>query len=173
MGVNHGGRRTGAGRPKGSGKYKDSTQVMRVPVGMTDQIAAYIETKGYQLPLYSNKVSAGFPSPADDHIESQLDLNSYLIKNPSSTFFVRVAGESMKNAGIFPGDILVVDRSLKPSVGRVVIVALDGELTVKRLQKENNVLYLMPENPDYKPIVVSELQEVNIWGVVTNVIHAL
>ena len=173
MSKGHGGKRTGAGRPKGSGKYKDSTQVMRVPVGMLDQVTDYIESKGYQLPLYSSKVSAGFPSPADDHIEAQLDLNSYLVKNPSSTFFVRVAGESMKNAGIFPGDILIVDRSLNPTIGKVVIVALDGELTVKRLKKENGTLYLMPENPEYHPIAVGEMQDLNVWGVVTNVIHAL
>ncbi len=87
MGQGHGGKRSGAGRPKGSGKYSDSTQVMRIPVGMIDQVTTYIESKGYRLPLYSSKVSAGFPSPADDHIEAQLDLNSYLVKNPSSTFF--------------------------------------------------------------------------------------
>ena len=169
----HGGKRVGAGRPKGSGKYGGATQVIRVPVAMSDKIATFIQTKGYQLPLYSNKVSAGLPSSADDHIEAQLDLNSYLIKNPSSTFLVRVSGESMKNAGIFPNDILIVDRSLKPAIGKVVVVALDGELTVKRLAKTQGKLYLMPENPDFSPISVKALQALNVYGVVTNVIHAL
>ena len=169
----HGGKRSGAGRPKGSGKYQDSTQVMRIPVGMVDQVLSYIQTKGFQLPLYGSHVSAGFPSPADDHVEAELDLNSHLVKNPASTFFVRASGESMKNAGIFSGDILVVDRSIKPIDGKVVVVAIDGELTVKRLKKENRALYFMPENPDFKPIAVKELQDVHIWGVVTNVIHAL
>lgn len=173
MSTGHGGKRTGAGRPKGSGKYKERTQVMRIPMGLVDQVVSYLESKGYQLPMYSNKVSAGFPLPADDHIEAQLDLNTHLIKNPSSTFLVRVAGESMRDAGIFPNDILVVDRSIKPKEGKVVVVALDGELTVKRLQKQAGQLFLMPENPEYKPIAVGELQELNVWGVVTNVIHAL
>ncbi len=171
--MNHGGKRIGAGRKSGSGQYQDVTKVMRVPVGMLAQVQSYIKTKGHRLPLYSNKVSAGFPSPADDHIEAQLDLNSYLIKNPASTFFVKVSGESMKDVGIFPGDILIVDRSLNPINGKIVIAVVDGELTVKRLKKEKNQLLLMPENKDFKPIVIKELQDVSIWGVVTNVIHAL
>lgn len=173
MSTTHGGQRKGAGRPKGTGKYQESTQVMRVPVGMIDHVMSYIQTKGHQLPLYSNKVSAGFPSPADDHIEAQLDLNTHLIKNPVSTFLVRVSGESMKDVGIFPNDILIVDRSIQPVDGKIVIAAIDGELTVKRLKKEKGVVYLMPENKAFKPIVIKEMQELNIWGVVTNVIHAL
>lgn len=168
----HGGKRVGAGRPKGTGKYQDATQVMRVPVGMINQVQSYLETKGFQLPLFGNKVSAGFPSPADDHIEAQLDLNSHLIKNPSSTFLVRVSGESMKDVGIFPNDILIVDRSIHPTDGKIVIAAIDGELTVKRLKMEKQQVYLMPENKDFKPIMVNELQDLNIWGVVTNVIHS-
>lgn len=170
--MSYGGKRSGAGRPVGTGKYRDTTQVMRVPVGMIDQVHSYIETKGHQLPLFSNKVSAGFPSPADDHIEAQLDLNRHLIKNPASTFLVRVSGESMKDVGIFPNDILIVDRSIKPIDGKIVIAAIDGELTVKRLKKEKSAVYLMPENKDFKPIVITEMQDLNIWGVVTNVIHS-
>lgn len=170
----HGGKRSGAGRPKGSGaKYQEETQVVRIPKSLRENIAAFLEHKGYQLPLYSNKVSAGFPSPADDHIEAELDLTTHLIKNPAATFLVRVSGESMKGVGIFPGDILVVDRSLNPSDGRIVIAVLDGELTVKRLKKGKEAIYLMPENPDFSPIQVNEMQDLNIWGVVTNVIHAL
>ena len=86
---------------------------------------------------------------------------------------VRVCGESMKNAGIFPNDILVVDRSINPVDGKVVIAAVDGELTVKRLKQEKDALYLMPENPEFSPIAVREMQDLNIWGVVTNVIHAV
>ncbi len=171
--MKHGGKRSGAGRPSGTGKYHESTKTVRVPVSMIERVQSYVETKGHRFPLYSNKISAGFPSPADDHIELQLDLNEHCIKNPSSTFFLRVSGESMKNAGIFPGDILIVDRSLKPADGKIVIAAIDGELTVKRLKKEKNNLYLMPENLDYKPIKINEAQDLIIWGVVTNVIHAL
>ncbi|MCX7120966.1 MAG: translesion error-prone DNA polymerase V autoproteolytic subunit [Gammaproteobacteria bacterium] len=169
----HGGKRSGAGRPKGSGQYQDSTQVMRIPKNMVDQVQSYVRTKGYQLPLYSNSVSAGFPSPADDHIEAQLDLNSHLVKNPASTFFVRVSGESMKDVGIFPNDILIVDRSINAVDGKIVIAVVDGELTVKRLKIEKGALFLMPENKDFNPIIVKELQDFSIWGVVTNVIHAL
>jgi DNA polymerase V len=146
---------------------------MRVPKNMVERVMSYIQTKGHQLPLYSNKVSAGFPSPADDHIEQQLDLNEHLIKNPSSTFFVRVSGESMKEVGIFPNDILIVDRSIKPINGKIVIAVIDGELTVKRLKKEKSALFLMPENKDFQPIAIKEMQDFSIWGVVTNVIHAL
>lgn len=171
--MQHGGKRKGAGRPTGSGKYQHATRVMRIPENKAEEILSYIESNGYKFPLYSNSVSAGFPSPADDHIEQQLNLNEHLIKNPASTFFVRVSGESMKDVGIFPNDILIVDRSIKPVDGKIVIAVIDGELTVKRLKKEKNAIWLMPENPDFKPIAVKELQDFSIWGVVTNVIHAL
>lgn len=171
--MQHGGKRIGAGRPAGSGKYQHATRVMRIPENKVEEILSYIESNGYKFPLYSNSVSAGFPSPADDHIEQQLNLNEHLIKNPASTFFVRVSGESMKDVGIFPNDILIVDRSIKPVDGKIVIAVIDGELTVKRLKKEKNGILLMPENPDFKPIAVKELQDFSIWGVVTNVIHAL
>ena len=171
--MTHGGKRSGAGRPKGTGKHHAGTHVMRVPKALLTQVSSYIQTNGHRFPLYSNTVSAGFPSPADDHIEQALDLNEHIVKNPASTFFVRASGESMKNAGIFSGDILVVDRSLKPRHGKIVVVAIDGLLTVKRLKTEKNHVLLMPENPDFKPIVVKESQELHIWGVVTHVIHSL
>ncbi|MDX1921414.1 MAG: translesion error-prone DNA polymerase V autoproteolytic subunit [Candidatus Caenarcaniphilales bacterium] len=121
--------------------------------------------------LYSAKVPAGFPSPADDYIETKLDLNKHLIKNPTATYFVKVSGESMINAGIHDGDILVVDRSLEEKDGDIVIAELDGELTVKRLGRINKQLYLIAENPDYQPIPVHEEASFQIWGVVSYVIH--
>lgn len=125
-------------------------------------------------PLYSGKVAAGFPSPADDYVEKSLDLNELLIQKPAATFFVRAEGESMLGAGIHPNDILVVDRSLKPTVGKVVICALNGELTVKRLKRIGpDSLVLGAENPAYADIVVKEDIDMVIWGVVTNVIHAV
>lgn len=169
----HGGRRKGAGRPAGSGKYRDVTRVIRIPDSMVDQVLTYVQSNGCRIPLYSNKVSAGFPSPADDHIEKQLNLNEHLIKNPPSTFFVKASGESMKGAGIFSGDILVVDRSIKPVNGKIVIAVIDGELTVKRLKKDKDALFLLPENPEFDPILVKSMQDFSIWGVVTYVIHAL
>ena len=124
-------------------------------------------------PLYSSKVSAGFPSPADDNLEKTLDLNSYLIKRPAATFFVRVNGDSMINAGINDNDILVVDRSIKPSHGKVIIAVLDGQMTVKRLHKRSGKIILMPENDLYKPIEIQNHMNVEIWGVVTSSVHFL
>lgn len=125
------------------------------------------------LPLFSGKVAAGFPSPADDYIEKSLDLNELLVQKPAATFFVRAQGESMLGAGIHPNDILVVDRSIEPVPGKIVICALNGELTVKRLERHNEQWQLKAENPDYPDIVIHEELEMVVWGVVTNVIHPL
>lgn len=129
--------------------------------------------KTVNLPLFSGKVSAGFPSPADDYIEKTLDLNELLVQKPAATFFVRAQGESMLGAGIHPNDILVVDRSLYPVQGKIVICALDGELVVKRLKRRGGQWVLGSENPAYRDIMIHEEMETVIWGVVTNVIHPL
>jgi DNA polymerase V len=133
----------------------------------------HITQETYKLPFYSSKISAGFPSPVDDYIANRLDLNEYLIKNPSATFLVRATGDSMINAGIYENDILIVDRSITPYEGKIVIIAIDGELTVKRLQKKNNRYFLMAENPNYDPIEIKDFQETLIWGVVTHVLHGV
>lgn len=122
--------------------------------------------------LYATKVEAGFPSPADDYLEGQLDLNEHLIKNPASTFFVRVSGESMVGAGINPNDLLIVDRSLRPNSGSIVIAIISGEFTVKRFVFRENSYWLVPENSNFKEKKISEDDDVAIWGVVTNVIHS-
>lgn len=127
----------------------------------------------YRLPVFLGRLPAGFPSPADDYIEGTLDLNRHLIKHPAATFFVRVTGHSMTGAGIHSGDLLIVDRSLEPTDGQVVVAVLDGELTVKRLQRGHGVTRLLAENPLYRPIEITEQQTIEIWGVVTNVIHPL
>jgi DNA polymerase V len=127
----------------------------------------------YRLNLYQQRISAGFPSPAEDHIDSKLDLNRHYVRNPAATFYVRVDGDSMIGAGIHSGDLLIVDRSLEPVPGKIVIAVINGEHTVKRLRREGNRIFLMAENPNYSPIVVSELEELHIWGVVTEVIHSL
>ena len=131
-----------------------------------------IQNKSYKQ-FYSCAVAAGFPSPADDYLESKLDLNDYLIKHPSATFFVRVAGDSMVNAGIHNNDIIIVDRSIKPKHGKIVVAALDGQMTVKRLYRRDKKVILLPENELFKPIEISDSMEIVIWGVATNVIHAL
>lgn len=127
-------------------------------------------TKHY-FDLYGSKVAAGFPSPADDYLEGSLDLNEYLIKHPAATFMVRAQGDSMKDAGIHNGDLLVVDRSLQASHNKIVIAALNGELTVKRLSCCEGRVRLMPANKSYAPIDITDEQELVIWGVVTHVIH--
>jgi DNA polymerase V len=123
------------------------------------------------MPLYLSRISAGFPSPADDFIETRLDLNQHLVAHPAATYFVRVTGHSMKDAGILDGDLLIVDTAITAKTGMVVIAVIDGELTVKRLHHTSGKLYLMPENPDYPPIEVKEGMETNIWGVVKYAIH--
>ncbi|WP_347710073.1 translesion error-prone DNA polymerase V autoproteolytic subunit [Thiomicrorhabdus sp. ZW0627] len=119
------------------------------------------------LPLFSHKVVAGFPSPADDYIETTLDLNEKLVRNKEATFLLVVEGDSMQKAGIQDGDILVVDRSIEPTDGKIVIAALDGELTVKRLSVKSTGTWLVPENDNYPPIPVREEADMVIWGVVT------
>ena len=122
-------------------------------------------------PLFTCGVSAGFPSPADDHIDRKLDLNELLIQNPVATFFVRVAGDSMQDAGINHGDILVVDRSLEATSGKIVIAIVNGELTVKRFVQDHSSCQLVAANPDYPPVEITEDTDFSVWGVVTSVIH--
>lgn len=168
-----GGARPGAGRPKGQGKFREPTKAMRVPESMVAEILEFVESRSYKLPLYTCAVQAGLPSPADDYIEGELDLNKYLIKHPTATFFVKATGDSMINAGIHHGDILIVDRSLEAQHGKIVIAAVDGNLTVKRLQKNSKGARLVPENDEFEPICINEDNDVVIWGVVTNVLHKL
>ena len=207
-----GGLRPGAGRPAGSGKFKEQTKPIRIPKSLLPQIQQLLDknsnlslhsnqqiSKEHQverqglrnpphlwgdehtilnnkflpLPLYSTRVAAGFPSPAEDHIDLELDLNEHLVKRPAATFFVRVSGVSMIGAGIHENDILIVDRSIKPTNGKVVIAVINGELTVKRIKISKNKILLMPENEKYSPIVINEEMDFSIWGVVTNVIHPL
>jgi DNA polymerase V len=122
--------------------------------------------------LFLERVSAGFPSPAQDYVEQTLDLNELCIKRPAATFFVRVQGDSMIEAGIHPGDILVVDRSIRAEHGDVVIVSLDGEFTVKELALRPRVR-LLPRNALYRPVDVPDGAELEVFGVVTNVIREI
>jgi DNA polymerase V len=188
----------GGGRPKGSGLYQEQTKPIRVPISKIDAVRLYlsgatsttessdtattspattspatIQQYPLQIPLYLSKIPAGFPSPADDYVDTHLDLNSYLIPRPASTFLVRAIGDSMIEAGIFSNDILIVDRSLTPSHGKIVIAALEGEFTVKRLHKTATELRLMPANSAYTPIDIHDHPDCEIWGVVIHVIHAV
>jgi len=127
--------------------------------------------KRFSLPLISDSVSAGFPSPADDYTEQNIDLNEHLIKNPFSTFFLRVKGDSMINSGIQNHDLIIVDKSLIAVPGNIVIAMIDGEFTVKRLEKKNDELYLKSENDSYPDFNFKNHNEIQIWGVVIYSIH--
>jgi len=188
-----GGARISAGRKKGSSVYGETTKALRVPESMVSEVKVMLRQRKQlfetfsthsslvlfpeqtptklAIPLFSGKVAAGFPSPADDYVEKTLDLNDLLIQKPAATFFVRAEGESMLGAGIHPNDILVVDRSIDPVVGKIVICALNGELTVKRLNSIGDEVVLGAENPAYADIIVAKDIDLVIWGVVTNVIH--
>ena len=125
------------------------------------------------LPLYLSPVAAGFPSPAEDYLDRNLDLHTHLVRNNAATFFLRVSGDSMIKAGILDGDLLVVDRSLTPGNGNVVIAAVEGELTVKYLATKNGKLFLVPANDEYPELDITEQEDAVLWGVVTYAIHKL
>lgn len=125
------------------------------------------------LPYFENTVPAGFPSPAEDYLESALDLSELLVRNKPATFLMRVDGDSMRDAGIHHGALLVVDRSLEPASGSVVIVALNGEYTCKRLRLASDGVWLEPANPHFRPIRVSDEAQLHIFGVVKHAIHTL
>jgi DNA polymerase V len=145
-----------------------------MPVGKNDTPKLTIYKPDFEnntgLPFVSHAVSAGFPSPAQDFMETNIDLNQELTKNPLATFYIKVSGNSMIDAGISDKDILIVDRSLEPTDGKIAICLIDGEFTVKRLKLETDCLYLMPENPVYQPIKVTEENQLIIWAIVTYVI---
>lgn len=128
-----------------------------------DEIYVRVSNKSADIPLFNNKVSAGFPSPAADHVEVRLSADQYLVKNPTATYFVRVKGDSMIDAGILNGDVLVVDRSLDPSIGQIILAEVDGEFTVKYLGQNK----LTPANPKYKSISFDDVDTVALIGVVT------
>ncbi len=215
---NHGGARAGAGRPKGSGKYKEPTKAIRVPEGSIRYIKEFLghypdvtefslpsatstsqdigqtsslkndhtdvanisdlmahrnrkenddqASSSTSIPFISSLVAAGYPTAADEHVDDNINLNDYMIRKPDSTYMVRVEGESMKDAGILEGDILIVDRALKAKHNKIVIAALDGELTVKRLFQQDGITKLVPENLDYPDIEIESEAELVIWGVV-------
>jgi DNA polymerase V len=125
------------------------------------------------IPLFLERVSAGFPSPAEDYVEKSLDLNELCIQHPAATFFVRVQGESMVDAGIFPDDVLVVDRSLRAKHGDIIIASLESEMTVKQLHLKPIPVRLLPRNPAYQPIIIEGDMVMEVFGVVTNVVRSL
>ncbi len=127
---------------------------------------AEIPEKPHEIPLGDSVVPAGFPSPADESCET-FDIVTHIVRRPEATFFMRVAGDSMVGAGIFDGDLLVVDRSIEAKSGDIVVAILDGEFTVKRFRSNHSAVELVPENPKYRKITLREGMALEIWGVVT------
>ena len=184
----HGGKRPGSGR---KAKFGERTTLMRVPESakatMIDFLTELAEQRkpeprwpshltpiklsdnptDFKVPLFGHTIRAGFPSPADDYVAATLDLNAHLMPRKEASFLLRAKGDSMLGAGIHDGDILVVDRSLTPVNGKVVIATVDGQFTVKRLEKKRGKVRLLPANPDFEPIEFKDEQELQIWGVVT------
>ena len=187
---NRGGKRLGAGR-KAWSPFKENTKAIRIPESQEPVIRDFLEAFRrkqeleqlrnivsiqqpsnnlcvIELPLYSTKVAAGFPSPADDHVEKRLDLNEYLINEADATFFVRIKGDSMIEAGIFEDDVAIVDKSRLAKMGDIVLAEVDGEFTIKSLAKSKEGLpRLLPANAKFSPIEIKEGQNFQIVGVVT------
>jgi DNA polymerase V len=183
------------GRPKGRNTYGESTVPIRIPKSKITQITEYLKQStlknsfvpldfyehirpvsalevSIELPLYSSKVSAGFPSPCDDHIAKRLNIHDYLVDQEDATFLVTVIGWSMRDAGLLPKDVVIVDRSKNAHVGNIILAVIDGEFTIKQLAVgENGNPVLLPANPDFKPIEIKEGMDFDIWGVVTGSIR--
>ncbi len=190
----HGGKRPGSGR---KAKFGEPTTLLRVPESakaiVNDFLTELAEKRKaesswpshltpiklaenpttFKVPLFAHAIRAGFPSPADDYVADTLDLNDHLMPRKEASFLLRAKGDSMVGVGIHDGDILVVDRSLTAADGKVVIATLDGQFTVKTLEKKQGRIRLLPANSDFEPIEIKDEQELQIWGVVTRVIHSL
>lgn len=144
---------------------------MKTSPALTFFTPEMIENSG--APFVDIGISAGFPSPADDFLQERISLDKVLIKNQEATFFARVSGQSMIDAGINDKDLLVIDRSITPQNNKIAVCFIDGEFTVKRLRVEGNEVWLKPENPDYPIIKITEDNDFLIWGIVTNVIKTV
>ena len=138
----------------------------------TLDIFNFVRHKQINIPIFIDKISAGFPSPATDYMENKLDLNEHLIKHPAATFIVKASGFSMIKEGIHPDDLLIIDRSIVPQNNNIVIASIFGDLTVKKLKKKEKAFFLLSANDSYPNIEVKEEMECFIWGVVTFIIHA-
>ena len=188
----HGGTRQGAGR---KAAYGEPTKTVRVPQSLVPVVAGYLDAmklspvgaaaNGASLrpittlraatfvPAVGRRVRAGKPTSGDDYQEESVDLGKHLVRDPSSTFLMKVDGWSMRDAGIADGDELVVDRGVRPVDGRIVIAEIDGELTVKRLRRIATGWLLQASNPDFADIPIGDKNDLHIWGVVTRVLHAV
>jgi len=180
---NHGGRRAGAGRRPGP-----RTRVVRLPVPLaefarklaaarkTGDVAAFLDVESrtaLRVPMMAWSAACGFPSPAEDYVDRPLDFNELLIEHPAATFAIRIQGESMTGAGIFPGDVAVVDRAREPVNGSIVLALVDGAFTVKRYRLKRGAVWLQAENPAFTDTAVSASSSFEVWGVITRSIRML
>lgn len=162
-----GGCRKGAGRPVGKGRVKgEPTQMMRVPVSLKAAIKRLIQTQEYQVPVFTTSARAGLPTHVPDEYPDKVGLVEYVTEHPEETFLVRAEGDSMINANIHDGDMLVVDERLEARDGAIVVASVDGDCLVKRLRRVNGTTILMPENDDYAAIPIGENTAFHVWGVV-------
>ena len=179
----HGGRRPGAGRTPGP-----PTKVVRLPVKLADRarelaavknagdVGAFLDVESHsalRVPMMAWSAACGFPSPAEDYVDRPLDFNELLIEHPAATFAIRIEGESMTGAGIFPGDIAVVDRAREPVNGSIVLALLDGAFTVKRYRIKDGAVVLQAENPAFADMALADGQSFEVWGVITRSIRML
>lgn len=189
--MSRGGFRPGAGRRKNSGSFGEKTVARRIPESLAPALDNYLATialslkpsdnvksilpareASQRLPFFTSRIAAGSPDHGDDQQE-YMNLNDHLIPSPTSSFMVQVTGDSMMDAGIHHDDLLIVNREISPKDGHVVIAAVNGEMTVKQLALKGNQITLMPANPDFTPLTITESMDFRIWGVVTSVIHQL
>lgn len=186
----HGGRRPGAGRKPGSGPFAEPTKPVRIPVSQVDTMRAFIQqarqpaTAEHPRPVstetaislraFASRIPAGFPSPAADYLDDSIDLNAELIiqGHEAATFILRVKGWSTVNAGIFDGDRIVVDRALSAQQGDIVVAVLNDDLTIKHLGQIDGRPALLPDNPQFQPIVMADGDQLEVWDVVTNCLRS-
>lgn len=163
-----GGIRHGAGRPKGTGKFGEVTKAVRLPYSLIDQVLQFVQQRGLCYPLFP---ADNLPELMPESPEEKLDIGRFLVHNPAATFVVRVTGESMIGAGIFPDDLMIVDRSIRAEDGNIIIACVDGEFVVKRLLIGDGKVELRPENKKFKTVKFDNINDLKVWGVVKNVIH--
>lgn len=169
--MTRGGRRKGAGRPKGTGKFGEPTKAVRLPVSYVDRIMSFIDRKAMIFPLYETKTQNGYPSPVDDATVEQFDLSGYLIPRPASTCVVRMNENSMTGAGIHADDILIVDRSIEAKSDDIIVAIYEDAFMVRRLVIKNKKYELKAEASKVPTIKLADSSDLNVWGVVQQVIH--
>ncbi len=164
-----GGARKGAGRPVGQGKYGEPTKAVRIPVSIVDEVKAFAQSMTTAIPLYNFPVEAGTPFLAEDDSCEMYPLSEFNVPNPKDCFMAKVSGESMKDAGILPDDLLLVDRKKEATDGDIIVTSIEGGIVVKRLDKTNGKL--ISENKDFAPIDITEQSGLHVWGVVIRVVR--